>query len=81
MRADIIRKKNKGLLIPQDVAVASYGGTLWSEIMIPKLTSVVVKLDELGHSAAEMLLAQINGTDSIDRFQIHPVELRIGGTT
>ena len=69
------------LSIPGDVAVAGYGGTIWAEIFSPKLTTVVVQVEQLGGLAIELLMHQIRYPATKPRFLVRPVYLNVGATT
>lgn len=73
--------QEKGLSIPGDIAVAGYGGSIWAEIFSPKLTTVVVSVEQLGFMAVELLLRHIQDPQAPPRFEVRPVYLRIGETT
>ncbi|KAA3644752.1 MAG: LacI family transcriptional regulator [Chloroflexi bacterium] len=70
--------QNKKLSIPDDIAVAGYGGTIWADLVTPKLTTVAVQVEELGQYAAGLLLDEIEGNDLDSNFAIRPVSLRLG---
>lgn len=71
----------RGLSIPGDIAIAGYGGTIWAEIFTPKLTTVVVQVEQLGRAAIELLLHHIKYPDEAPMFLVRPVYLSIGTTT
>lgn len=73
--------KEMGCAIPDDTAVAGYGGTLWAEIFSPSLTTVVVRVAHLGRMAVELLLEHIKYPDRPPEHHVRPVYLRVGDTT
>jgi DNA-binding LacI/PurR family transcriptional regulator len=73
--------QEKGFSIPNDVAVAGYGGTLFSEIFSPRLTTVDVQVESLGCTVADLLLHSIQNPAEPARLVSQPVYLRIGNTT
>lgn len=50
----------KNVRIPQEVAIASFSGTLLSENVFPQITTVAQPLFKMGTTAAELLLETIN---------------------
>ena len=71
----------EGLTVPGDIAVTGYGGTSWSNMVTPRLTTVDVQVDELGHIVASNLLNVIQGNPIETEFQVLPVTLRVGEST
>lgn len=49
------RLLERGIKIPEQVAVAAFTGSMLSEMVHPKLTSVETSLEDMGRQAAEML--------------------------
>lgn len=49
------RLMERGIKVPQQVAVAAFTGSMLSEMVHPKLTSVETPLEDMGRQAAEML--------------------------
>lgn len=70
-----------GLSVPRDIAVAGYGGTQWADIVTPKLTTVDVHVEELGSTAADLLLGQLNGKIKDPVLDVHQVHLRVAEST
>lgn len=60
---------NLGLNIPYDISVIGFDNTLISKISFPKLTTVDLKMDEVGSRAAEEMLNLIEG-DSNKRIKV-----------
>jgi len=71
----------KGISIPQQVAVAGYGGSKWYQSFNPKLTTIVVHVEELGYKAAEMLINFEKYKGLNNSLITLPVELRVGDST
>lgn len=71
----------QGISIPGQVAVAGYGGASWSQIFTPRLTTVVVKVEEIGRLAAETLIHLITGSAAPRNLLTQPVSLQTGETT
>ncbi len=70
--------QESGLSVPEDIAIASYGGTLWADMVTPTLTTVVVDLESEGFAAADLLLRLIKGDLDIPMLDVRPVHLKIG---
>lgn len=51
--------KEQNILIPEEVAFASFSGTILSQIVSPALTTVEQPLLEMGKAAAELILEKI----------------------
>lgn len=63
--------KEKGLKIPDDVAVVGYSNWFFGEIMDPSLTTVDQPGFEMGQEAARLLIRQIEARDK-DQIEIAP---------
>lgn len=61
------RLMERGVCIPQQMAVAGYSGTVLSTIVNPQLTTVEQPLDEMGRTAAELVLEKIANPTIPDR--------------
>ncbi len=77
----IERLRERGIGIPDSVAVAGYGGSAWLQMISPKLTTVIVQVEELGRKAAEMLIGEVETREKGVMFCTLPVKLRVGDTT
>ncbi|MFI3267121.1 MAG: LacI family DNA-binding transcriptional regulator [Rikenellaceae bacterium] len=53
-----------GVNVPQDVAVASFSGTILSTIVHPQLTTIEPPLIQMGNIAAELILEKIKDPNS-----------------
>jgi len=51
--------KEQNILIPEEVAIASFSGTILSQIVSPALTTVEQPLLEMGKAAAELVIEKI----------------------
>ena len=58
------RLRERGLRVPEDVAVAGFSGTELSTIVYPQLTTVEPPLGEMGQRAAELVLEKVNHPDT-----------------
>ncbi|WP_166335881.1 LacI family DNA-binding transcriptional regulator [Sphingobacterium chungjuense] len=73
--------REKGLRIPQDVAIASFSGTALSTIVHPQLTTVEQPLHEMGVKAANLLLRLIDGVELIENRIVLDATLQYRGST
>lgn len=53
--------KSKGLAVPQDIAIAGWGGMEVASVLPERLTTTDVSTEALGKSASEALVARIRG--------------------
>ena len=58
--------KDKGLRIPEDIAVAGFSDSFASTLVKPNLTSVAQPLQEMGIQAAKCILKQLEGFEPAD---------------
>lgn len=56
-----------GVQVPRQIAVAGYSGTTLSTIVTPQLTTVEQPLEEMGRTAAELILEKIADPAAPDR--------------
>ena len=56
---DVLRER--GLRVPQDVAVAGFDGIEEGRYLTPPLTTVIQPLAELGSRAVDLLVARMRG--------------------
>ena len=59
----ILTIKKAGYSIPGDIAIMGFNNEPGDQLMEPTLTSIDQPAFEMGKKAAEILLAQINGSD------------------
>jgi LacI family transcriptional regulator len=70
-----------GLRIPQDISVVGFDDIVHSSFCIPSLTTVRQPLNKMGRTAAETLLARIEGTSDLNgEIAVEP-ELMIRNST
>ena len=49
----------RGMTIPQDISVAGYDGTMMSQLLYPKLTTISQNTELIGEEAAKRLIGTI----------------------
>lgn len=74
------RLREVGLNVPNDVAVASFSGTLLATIVNPSLTTVEPPLRQMGSEAAALILEKINNPESPTRTVVLDAEMVIRGS-
>ena len=63
--------QNAGLNVPDDIAIVGYDNRDFAHIVRPKISTVSMPVYEMGRTAAEMLLKQIEeGRQAIDEIKI-----------
>lgn len=70
-----LRELNKK--IPEEIAIASFSGTVLSTIVYPQLTTVEPPLQEMGRTAAELILEKIKNPASPNRSVVLDAEIQI----
>lgn len=70
-----LRELNKR--IPEEIAIASFSGTVLSTIVYPQLTTVEPPLHEMGKTAAELILEKIKNPTSANRTIVLDAEIKI----
>lgn len=70
-----LRELNKR--IPEEIAIASFSGTVLSTIVYPQLTTVEPPLHEMGKTAAELILEKIKNPTSANRSIVLDAEIKI----
>lgn len=63
--------------IPEEIAIASFSGTVLSTIVYPQLTTVEPPLQEMGRTAAELILEKIKNPASPNRSVVLDAEIQI----
>jgi GntR family transcriptional regulator of arabinose operon len=70
-----------GLSVPCDISVVGFDGAEMYNFFDPKLTTVAIRLREIGAAAIVRLLELINGTTPETKNIILPADLRIGASS
>ena len=55
--------RDRGVRVPDDVAVAAFDDFAWADLMNPGLTAIAQPIPEMGNVAAKMLIKRIAGYD------------------
>ena len=61
----MIRLKEAGLLIPEDIAFAGFNNDPISKVVEPKLTTINYSGELIGETAVNSLVNHLNGTSNI----------------
>jgi DNA-binding LacI/PurR family transcriptional regulator len=64
-----------GYRIPDDIAVVGFNNVRLTEMSNPSLTSIDVRIYELGTTAASLLIEQVRGGEPTDKGVIVPTDL------
>ncbi|SDT22327.1 LacI family DNA-binding transcriptional regulator [Microlunatus soli] len=78
--AGLAMMSDRGLVVPDDVAVAGFDGVSIASYTSPPLTTVQCNYRAVGHAAADLLLNQIAGERAPHRVLV-PAELRLRRST
>lgn len=73
--------QENGVRVPDDVAVASFSGTVLSTIVHPQLTTVDQPLEEIGRRAAELIIRQLKKKNLTDETVRLNAELKLRAST
>jgi LacI family transcriptional regulator len=75
--------KEHGLKIPQDIALAGFSNTHMTSLLEPPLTTVEQPSYEIGKTAAQLLMEQINGNHEqfVPKFMVLKTHLIVRGST
>lgn len=73
--------QEQGIKIPEEVAVASFSGTILSTIVTPQLTTVEQPLVEMGESAAKLILEKIKTLEASNRTIVLDADIRLRAST
>ena len=65
----------RGLRVPDDVAVCGFDDISWMEMVTPSLTTVSQPIEEIGARAVELLLGCLEGARRYDEVVVVPVSL------
>lgn len=71
----------RGLRVPEDIAVVGYDDTWFAQMTKPHLTSVHMPIYEMGVLAAQMLIAMAEGREIVNRHPVLPVSLTVREST
>jgi DNA-binding LacI/PurR family transcriptional regulator len=69
--------RERGLRVPDDIALVGYDDTWYATMTQPTLTSVHMPIYEMGMLAAQMLIALVEGREVPDRQPVLPVSLTV----
>lgn len=69
--------RRRGVSVPDDLAIAGFDDFAFSSYIEPPLTTVAIPGYQMGQLAAEMVLAEIDGSGPRVRQVVLPVELRV----
>jgi DNA-binding LacI/PurR family transcriptional regulator len=72
--------RRRGIRVPDDVAVTGFDDFDFSELVEPPLTTVRIPGYEMGRTAAELLIDQLEGTRGPEHRLMLPVELCLRGS-
>ncbi|MEO7719177.1 MAG: substrate-binding domain-containing protein, partial [Capsulimonas sp.] len=73
--------REAGLRVPEDISVVGYDGNETYDYFTPRLTTVQVPIQEIGATAARMLIANVRRRGhTADRATV-PARLRLGAST
>lgn len=75
------RLRELGKKIPEDVAVASFSGTVLATIVHPQLTTIEPPLLQMGNEAAKLILEKINNPTSPTRSIVLDAKMVLRGST
>lgn len=73
--------REQGISVPEEVAVASFSGTILSTIVYPQLTTVEQPLEEMGEAAARLMLEKINNPSATNRTIVLDAKIQVRGST
>lgn len=73
--------KEQQIKIPEEVAVASFSGTILSTIVTPQLTTVEQPLFKMGETAAELILEKISHPEAKNRTIVLDAEIQLRAST
>ncbi len=73
--------RETGRRVPEDIMIVGYDGVELSELMTPALTTVAQPVEEIGRTAAKLIIEQVAYNKINQRENILPVKLKIRETT
>jgi LacI family transcriptional regulator len=59
--------------VPQDVSILGFDDIQSAEFQVPSLTTIRQPLQEMGSTAAQMLLKKLHGETTSDLIQVDPL--------
>ena len=62
--------QERGIRVPEDVAVTGWDNIELSRVMYPSITTIAPDIDRLASRAVEMLLERINGYEGVGRHEL-----------
>lgn len=68
--------RERGLSVPEDVALVSFDDFEWADLFHPRLTTIAQPCQEIGEQAIELLLGRIRAPDLPPRHVRLPAEMR-----
>ena len=75
------RLRQRGLRVPEDVAVSCFSGSVLSEVVTPQLTSVEPPMFEIGQTLAQLLIEQIKNPSAGPRTVVLNAEIKMREST
>jgi len=75
------RLQELGKRIPEDIAVCSFSGTTYTDVVYPRLTTVEPPMFAMGESVAELLIEKVKDPDSAPRTVVLNAEIKMLGST
>lgn len=73
--------QERGLTIPQDVALVGFDETTWSTLVQPAITLIAQPTEEIGRTATDLLLKRIENPDRPAREVILKAQLLVRGSS
>ncbi|MFV0593019.1 MAG: LacI family DNA-binding transcriptional regulator [Draconibacterium sp.] len=67
--SSIIYLREKGLRVPEDIAIVGFSNEPFSEVVTPSISTIQQPGFEMGRKAAELLIRQINQKESTTAFE------------
>lgn len=77
----LIAIQERGLRIPEDIALVGFDETTWSELVRPPITLIAQPTEEIGRTATELLLKRIEDPTRPARQVILQAQLLIRGSS
>ena len=62
--------RDRGLRVPDDVAVAAFDDFAWADLMNPGLTTIAQPIPQMGNVPAKLLIKRIAGYDRPPQQQV-----------